>query len=149
MFDRFTDRARKMMGLARQESQRFNHDYIGTEHMLLGLARMTHCVATDIFKNLDVQPGRIVAAVEKRVEPGMTMVTVGQRPFTPRAKKVLELSVDEARTLGHNYVGTAHLLLGLIREEEGIAKAALVELNVHLDDVREATLKLSAPSRRT
>ena len=96
MFDRFTDRARKVMGLARQEAQRFNHDYIGTEHILLGLIQEGSGVAADVLKNLDVDPKKIRQEIEKLVSHGTTMVTMGQLPFTPRAKRVLELSMEEA-----------------------------------------------------
>ncbi|HEX5135754.1 MAG TPA: ATP-dependent Clp protease ATP-binding subunit [Planctomycetota bacterium] len=142
MFDRFTDRARKVMGLARQEAQRFNHDYIGTEHILLGLIQEGSGVAADVLKNLDVDPKRIRQEIEKLVSHGTTMVTMGQLPFTPRAKKVLELALEEASNLGHNYIGTEHLLLGLIREQEGIAAQVLQNLNVRLEDVREEVLEL-------
>ncbi len=142
MFDRFTDRARKVMGLARQEAQRFNHDYIGTEHILLGLIQEGSGVAADVLKNLDVDPKKIRQEIEKLVSHGTTMVTMGQLPFTPRAKKVLELALEEASNLGHNYIGTEHLLLGLIREQEGIAAQVLTNLSVRLEDVREEVLEL-------
>jgi len=106
MFDRFTDRARKVMGLARQEAQRFNHDYIGTEHVLLGLVQEGSGVAASVLKNLDIDLKKIRLEVEKLVSNGTTMVTMGQLPFTPRAKKVLELSLEEASNLGHTYIGT-------------------------------------------
>jgi len=142
MFDRFTDRARKVMGLARQEAQRFNHDYIGTEHVLLGLVQEGSGVAASVLKNLDIDLKKIRHEVEKLVSNGTTMVTMGQLPFTPRAKKVLELSLEEASNLGHTYIGTEHLLLGLIRENEGIAAQVLRNLKVKLDDVREEVLEL-------
>jgi len=142
MFDRFTDRARKVMGLARQEAQRFNHDYIGTEHVLLGLVQEGSGVAASVLKNLDIDLKKIRLEVEKLVSNGTTMVTMGQLPFTPRAKKVLELSLEEASNLGHTYIGTEHLLLGLIRENEGIAAQVLRNLKVKLDDVREEVLEL-------
>jgi len=142
MFDRFTDRARKVMGLARQEAQRFNHDYIGTEHILLGLIQEGSGVAADVLKNLDVDLKKIRQEVEKLVSHGTTMVTMGQLPFTPRAKKVLELALEEASNLGHNYIGTEHLLLGLIREQEGIAAQVLQNIKVRLEDVREEVLEL-------
>ncbi|HEY7515471.1 MAG TPA: Clp protease N-terminal domain-containing protein, partial [Vicinamibacteria bacterium] len=116
MFDRFTDRARKVVGWSRQEAQRFQHDYIGTEHILLGLIREGGGVAADVLRNLSVDPLRVREEVEKRMKAGTASVTMGQLPFTPRAKRVLELSLEEARDLGHNYIGTEHLLLGLIRE---------------------------------
>ena len=142
MFDRFTDRARKVMGLARQEAQRFNHDYIGTEHILLGLIQEGNGVAADVLKSLDVDLKKIRQDVEKLVSHGTMMVTLGQLPFTPRGKKVLELALEEARSLGHNYIGTEHLLLGLIREQAGIAAKVLKNLNVSLGDVREEVVEL-------
>ncbi len=142
MFDRFTDRARKVMGLARQEAQRFNHDYIGTEHVLLGLVQEGSGVAASVLKNLEIDLKKIRSEVEKLVSNGTTMVTMGQLPFTPRAKKVLELSLEEASNLGHTYIGTEHLLLGLIRENEGIAAQVLRNLRVKLEDVREEVLEL-------
>ncbi len=142
MFDRFTDRARKVMGLARQEAQRFSHDYIGTEHILLGLVQEGSGVAASVLKNLDIDLKKIRQEVEKLVSTGTTMVTMGQLPFTPRAKKVLELSLEEASNLGHTYIGTEHLLLGLIRESEGIAAQVLKNLKVKVEDVREEVLEL-------
>ncbi|MHC4469876.1 MAG: ATP-dependent Clp protease ATP-binding subunit [Planctomycetota bacterium] len=142
MFDRFTERARKVMGLARQEAQRFGHDYIGTEHVLLGLVQEGSGVAAQVLKNLDVEMKKIRLEVEKIVKGGTNTVTMGQLPFTPRAKKVLELALEEAQQLGHNYIGTEHLLLGLIRENEGIAAQVLMNLNVKLEEVREEVLEL-------
>ncbi|MCO5167183.1 MAG: ATP-dependent Clp protease ATP-binding subunit [Planctomycetes bacterium] len=142
MFDRFTDRARKVMGLARQEAQRFNHQYIGTEHILLGLIQEGSGVAANVLRNLDVDPERIRGEVEKIVQDGPTMATLGQLPFTPRAKKVLELASEEATNLRHNYIGTEHLLLGLIRENEGVAAQVLMNLGLKLEEVREEVLDL-------
>ena len=142
MFDRFTERARKVMGLARQEAQRFGHDYIGTEHILLGLVQEGSGVAAQVLKNLDVEMKKIRLEVEKIVKNGTNTVTMGQLPFTPRAKKVLELALEEAQNLGHNYIGTEHLLLGLIRENEGIAAQVLMNLNIKLEEVREEVLEL-------
>ncbi len=142
MFDRFTDRARKVMGLARQEAQRWNHDYIGTEHILLGLVREGAGVAASTLQNLDIDPKRICEEVERRVSRGKTMVTMGQLPFTPNAKRVLELSLEEASNLGHTYIGTEHVLLGLIREHEGIAAQVLRSLEVNVEQVRAEVLDL-------
>ena len=140
MFDRFTDRAKKVMNLARQEAQRFNHEYLGTEHILLGLVQEGSGVAANVLKQMGVDLSRIRTEVEKIVKTGPSMVTMGQLPFTPRAKKVLELSLEEASNLGHNYIGTEHLLLGLIKENEGIAAQVLMNLGVKLEDVREEVL---------
>jgi ATP-dependent Clp protease ATP-binding subunit ClpC len=142
MFDRFTERARKVMGLARQEAQRFGHDYIGTEHVLLGLVQEGNGVAAQVLKNLDVEMKKIRIEVEKLVKNGTNTVSMGQLPFTPRAKKVLELALEEAQSLGHNYIGTEHLLLGLIKENEGIAAQVLMNLEVKLEEVREEVLEL-------
>ena len=140
MFDRFTDRAKKVMNLARQEAQRFNHEYLGTEHILLGLVQEGSGVAANVLKNMGIDLTKIRSEVEKIVKTGPSMVTMGQLPFTPRAKKVLELSMEEAGNLGHNYIGTEHLLLGLIKENEGIAAQVLMNLGVKLEDVREEVL---------
>ena len=140
MFDRFTDRAKKVMNLARQEAQRFNHEYLGTEHVLLGLVQEGSGVAANVLKNMGIDLNKIRTEVEKIVKTGPSMVTMGQLPFTPRAKKVLELSMEEAGNLGHNYIGTEHLLLGLIKENEGIAAQVLMNLGVKLEDVREEVL---------
>ena len=142
MFDRFTDRARKVMALARKEAQRFNHDFIGTEHILLGLIQEGSGVAANVLKNLGVEIEKIRREIEKNVQSGPSMVTMGQLPFTPRAKKVLELSMEEAQELGHNYIGTEHLLLGLIRENDGVAAQVLLDMSLKLEDVREAVLEL-------
>jgi ATP-dependent Clp protease ATP-binding subunit ClpC len=142
MYDRFTDRARKVMQLANQEAQRFNHEYIGTEHVLLGLVKEGSGVAANVLKNLNVDLRKIRMEVEKIVQTGPDMVTMGKLPQTPRAKKVIEYAMEEARNLNHNYVGTEHLLLGLLREQEGVAAQVLMNLGLKLDDVREEVLSL-------
>ena len=142
MYERFTDRARKVMQLANQEAQRFNHEYIGTEHVLLGLVKEGSGVAANVLKNLDVDLRRIRNEVEKIVQSGPDMVTMGKLPQTPRAKKVIEYAMEEARNLNHNYVGTEHLLLGLLREQEGVAAQVLMNLGLKLEDVREEVLNL-------
>ena len=142
MYERFTDRARKVMQLANQEAQRFNHEYIGTEHILLGLVKEGSGVAANVLKNLDVDLRKIRLEVEKLVQSGPEMVTMGKLPQTPRAKKVIEYSMEEARNLNHNYVGTEHILLGLLREQEGVAAQVLMNLGMKLEDVREEVLNL-------
>src|SRR5438034_338437 len=137
-----TDRARKVMQLANQEAQRFNHEYIGTEHILLGLVKEGSGVAANVLKNLDIDLRKIRLEVEKIVQSGPDMVTMGKLPQTPRAKKVIEYSIEEARNLNHNYVGTEHLLLGLLREQEGVAAQVLMNLGLKLEDVREEVLNL-------
>ena len=142
MYERFTDRARKVMQLANQEAQRFNHEYIGTEHILLGLVKEGSGVAANVLKNLDVDLRKIRLEVEKLVQSGPEMVTIGKLPQTPRAKKVIEYSMEDARNLNHNYVGTEHILLGLLREQEGVAAQVLMNLGMKLEDVREEVLNL-------
>ncbi|MCK5225888.1 MAG: ATP-dependent Clp protease ATP-binding subunit [Planctomycetes bacterium] len=142
MFERFTDRARKIMALANQEAQRFNHEYIGTEHILLGLVKEGSGVGATVLKNLDVDIKKLRLEVEKLVKSGPDMVTMGKLPQTPRAKKVVEYAIEEARTLNHNYVGTEHILLGLLRESEGIAAQVLMNLGLKLEDVRQEVLNL-------
>src|SRR5438876_10530333 len=142
MYERFTDRARKVMQLANQEAQRLNHEYIGTEHILLGPVQEGSGVAANVLKNLDIDLRKIRLEIEKIVQSGPDMVTMGKLPQTPRAKKVIEYSIEEARNLNHNYVGTEHLLLGLLREQEGVAAQVLMNLGLKLEDVREEVLNL-------
>src|SRR3954449_8757392 len=142
MFERFTDRARKVMALANQEAQRFNHEYIGTEHILLGLVKEGSGVGANVLKNLDVDLRKVRIEVEKLVKSGPDMVTMGKLPQTPRAKKVIEYAIEEARNLNHNYVGTEHLLLGLLREHDGVAAQVLMNLGLKLEEVREEVLNL-------
>jgi ATP-dependent Clp protease ATP-binding subunit ClpC len=149
MYERFTDRARKVMQLANQEAQRFNHEYIGTEHILLGLVKEGSGVAANVLKNLDIDLRKIRLEVEKIVQSGPDMVTMGKLPQTPRAKKVIEYSIEEARNLNHNYVGTEHLLLGLLREQEGVAAQVLMNLGLKLEDVREEVLNLLGHNMET
>jgi ATP-dependent Clp protease ATP-binding subunit ClpC len=142
MFERFTDRARKVMALANQEAQRFNHDCIGTEHILLGLVKEGSGVGAQVLKNLDVDIKKLRLEIEKLVKSGPDMVTMGKLPQTPRAKKVIEFAIEEARSLNHNYVGTEHILLGLLREADGIAAQVLMNLGLKLEDVRQEVLNL-------
>ncbi len=142
MFDRFTERARKVILLAKEEAKRFNHDYIGTEHVLLGLIKEGEGVAAAVLQNLGLNLDMIRLEVEKLVQTGPSTVTSGDIPFTPKAKKVIELAMDEARNLGHNYIGTEHLLLGLIRENEGVASQVLLNLGLDLNKVRKEIMEL-------
>ena len=142
MFERLTDRARKVMALANQEAQRFNHEYIGTEHILLGLVKEGSGVGANVLKNLDIDLRKVRLEVEKLVKSGPDMVTMGKLPQTPRAKKVIEYAIEEARNLNHNYVGTEHLLLGLLREHDGVAAQVLMNLGLKLEEVREEVLNL-------
>ncbi|MDG2476461.1 MAG: ATP-dependent Clp protease ATP-binding subunit [Phycisphaerales bacterium] len=142
MFERLTDRARKVMALANQEAQRFNHEYIGTEHILLGLVKEGSGVGANVLKALEIDLRKVRLEVEKLVKSGPEMVTMGKLPQTPRAKKVLEYAIEEARHLNHNYVGTEHLLLGLLREQDGVAAQVLMNLGVKLEEGREEVLNL-------
>ncbi len=146
MQDRFTDRVRKVIYFARDEAARLQHDYIGTEHLLLGIVREGEGIAAKVLSKLDLDFEQIQQAVENMVKSSGGTLTIGEIPFTPRAKRVLELAIEEARLLGHNYVGTEHLLLGLIREGEGVAAQVLAELGVDRKRVREEVLKLLGPS---
>jgi len=147
-FDKFTDRARKVLTLAQEEATRFNHNYIGTEHLLLGLVREGEGVAAKILSNLGVELNRVRSAVEFMIGRGDRML-VGEIGLTPRAKKVIELAVDEARQLGHHYIGTEHLLLGLIREGEGVAAKVLDSFGVNLEKVRTQTIQVLSQSGGT
>jgi len=146
MFNRFTERARKVILLAKEEAKRFNHDYIGTEHILLGLIREGEGVAAAVLASMGLSPDKIRNEVEKFVQPGPSTVISGDIPFTPRAKRVIELAMDEARNLGHNYIGTEHLLLGLIREGEGVASQVLISMGLDLDKVRMEIMSLLGSS---
>ncbi|MCH2113010.1 MAG: ATP-dependent Clp protease ATP-binding subunit [Planctomycetes bacterium] len=141
MFDRFTERARKVMGFARREAQRFHHEYIGTEHILLGLIQEGQGVAANVLKSMNIDLEKIRREIEKIVKAGPAHEPSVQIPFTPRAKKVVELALEEARNLGHNYIGTEHLLLALLLEQEGIAAHVLMALGVKLDEVREEVIE--------
>jgi len=142
MFNRFTERARKVIILAKEEARRFNHDYIGTEHILLGLIREGEGVAAAVLQKLGLDLETIRIEVEKLVQPGPQTQVLGDIPFTPRSKKALELSAEEARALGHNYIGTEHLLLGLIKEGEGMAYRVLLNLGLDLNKVRSEIMEL-------
>jgi len=144
-FDKFTDRARKVLTLAQEEAQRFNHNYIGTEHILLGLVREGDGVAAKVLGNMGVQLPRVRSAVEFIIGRGESMI-MGEIGLTPRAKKVIELAVDEARRLNHHYIGTEHLLLGLVREGEGIAAGVLESLGVNLEKVRAQVMQVVSQS---
>ena len=146
MFDRFTERARKVIILAKEEAKRFNHDYIGTEHILLGLIKEGESVAAAVLQNLGLSLDTIRLEVEKLVQFGPSTIVSGDIPFTPKAKKVIELAMDEARRLGHNYIGTEHLLLGLIKEGEGVASHVLMNVGLDLNKVRAEVIKLLGSS---
>src|SRR5579883_1254448 len=140
-FDKFSERARRVLTLAQEEAQRFNHNYIGTEHLLLGLVREGEGVAAKVLANLGVELNKVRSAVEFIIGRGDRAV-LGEIGLTPRAKKVIELAVDEARRLNHGYIGTEHLLLGLVREGEGIAAGVLHSLGATTERVRAETLRI-------
>ena len=142
MFNRFTERARKVIVFAKEEARRFNHDYIGTEHLLLGLIREGEGVAASVLQKLGLDLETIRIEVEKLVQPGAQTQVLGDIPFTPRSKKALELSAEEARALGHNYIGTEHLLLGLVKEGEGMAYRVLLNLGLDLNKLRNEVMEL-------
>ena len=138
----FTDRVRKVLAMAREEAIRLQHDYVGTEHILLGLIREGEGVAAAVLTNLNVDLDQIHDQVEESVKKGKATIALGELPYTSRAKKVLEFAMAEARELNHSYVGTEHLLLGLLREEKGIAAQVLNSLGVSLEEARAETLKV-------
>jgi ATP-dependent Clp protease ATP-binding subunit ClpC len=143
MFEKFTERARKVMSLSRQEAQRLNGDFISTEHMLLGILQEGGGVAAKVLRNLDVDTKRVRQEIEKRITVSDSpTVTLGQLPFSPRAKRVIELSGEAASLLGHDVIGTEHLLLGLLKESEGIAAQVLVKLGVKLDELKDMILEV-------
>ena len=141
MFERFTDRARRVVVLAQEEARMLNHNYIGTEHILLGLIHEGEGVAAKALESLNISLEAVRQQVEEIIGQGQAAPT-GHIPFTPRAKKVLELSLREALQLGHNYIGTEHILLGLIREGEGVAAQVLQKLGADLNRVRQTVIQL-------
>src|SRR3989338_7448689 len=148
MSNRFTERAQRVILIAQEEAKRLNHDYVGTEHILLGLIALGEGVAAQVLSNLGVDLRRVRSEIEKIVGTGDNVMLLGEIPFSPRAKKVLELAVEEAQSMAHNYVGTEHLLLGLIREEEGVAARVLENLGCRLDVVREEVISLLGETPR-
>src|SRR6266545_5389597 len=141
VFERFTDRARRVIPLAQEEARRLNHNYIGTEHLLLGLLSEGEGVAAKALEGLGISLEAVRVQVQELIGRGQAAPT-GHIPFTPRAKKVLELSLREALQLGHNYIGTEHILLGLIREGEGVGAQVLVKLGAKLDRLRREVVQL-------
>ncbi|MEK7878350.1 MAG: ATP-dependent Clp protease ATP-binding subunit [candidate division NC10 bacterium] len=142
MFERFTERARRVIILAREEAGRFRHDFVGTEHILLGLIRDGEGIATAVLQRLGLRLETVKAEVERALAGFQKTLTFGEVPFTPQAKRVLELSIEEARQLGHNYIGTEHLLIGVMKEGQSIAAKILESLGARLDEVRQETLAL-------
>ncbi len=146
MFERFTDRARRVVVLAQEEARLLNHNFIGTEHLLLGLLREPEGVAARALTALDISLDVVRSKVEEIIGVGHSSSATGHIPFTPRAKKVLEIALREALGLGHNHIGTEHLLLGLVREGEGVAAQVLVGLGAELQTVRKTVVLLAAGS---
>ena len=144
-FDKFTQRTRKVLSLAQEEAMRFQHNYIGTEHLLLGLVKEGEGVAAKVLTNLGVNLNKVQSQVEFIIGRGDRIV-LGEIGLTPRAKKVIELAIDEARRLNHHYIGTEHILLGLVREGEGIASGVLESLGVNLEKVRTQTMRVLSQS---
>ena len=148
MFERFTERARQVVVLAQDEARTLKHNYIGTEHILLGLLREEEGLAARVLDSLDITVEEVRAQVARIIGQGNEDVTAGQIPFTPRAKKVLELALREALSLGHNHIGTEHILLGLVRENEGVAARILLDFDADAEKIRNEIIPmLSGPGR--
>jgi ATP-dependent Clp protease ATP-binding subunit ClpC len=146
VFERFTERAKQVVVLAQDEARALSHNYIGTEHILLGLLREEEGLAARVLESLDITVEEVRAQVARIIGPGDEPIVSGQIPFTPRAKKVLELSLREALSLKHNYIGTEHILLGLVRENEGVAARILLDFDADAEKIRNEIMRvLSAP----
>jgi ATP-dependent Clp protease ATP-binding subunit ClpC len=141
VFERFTERAKQVVVLAQDEARLLKHNYIGTEHILLGLLREEEGLAARVLESLDITLEEVRAQVQRVVGQGNEVAT-GQIPFTPRAKKVLQLSLKEALAMNHNYIGTEHILLGLARENDGVAARILLDLGADAERVREAVIEM-------
>ena len=149
MYERFTDRSRKVMQLANEEAQRLNHEYIGTEHILLGLAKEGKCIASMVLHQLNIDVTSIRKETERVVQQGPpTALTSNKLPQTPRAKKIIDYAIEEARNMNHGYVGTEHILLGLVREEQGVAYMVLDNLGVTTEKIRENCLDMLGVSAK-
>jgi ATP-dependent Clp protease ATP-binding subunit ClpC len=146
VFERFTERAKQVVVLAQDEARALRHNYIGTEHILLGLLREEEGLAARVLESLDITVEEVRAQVARIIGPGDEPIVSGQIPFTPRAKKVLELSLREALSLKHNYIGTEHILLGLVRENEGVAARILLDFDADAEKIRNEIMRvLSGP----
>jgi ATP-dependent Clp protease ATP-binding subunit ClpC len=145
MYERFTDRARKVLQLANQEAQRFNHDYIGTEHILLGLIKEGSGIAANVLKSLELDLPGLRAEVQRLAPPGSDRVIMGRLPHTPDAKKVIEHAIAESHSLAHEYIGTEHVLLALLWEKNCLAGRVLVSLGLTLEQIRERVLAVLGP----
>ena len=142
MFERFTDKARNIIILARKEAEKFNHDFLGTEHILLGILAQNDEFPILILRKLGIDPERVRQDIEAAIPKGTNTLTYDEIPFTSKARRALELAVDEARLLKHNYIGSEHILLGLIREEEGIAGNILRSLGANIFGARQLTINI-------
>ncbi len=140
MFERFTNAARKSIALANQEAQRFNHEYIGTEHILLGVIKEGEGAGATVLKNFGIDIKKLRLEIEKLIKSGPDMVKMGKLPQTPLARKTIEYTIEEAQTLGHKWIGTGHILLGLLRETEGIHSQVLTSLGLDFENVRAKVL---------
>jgi ATP-dependent Clp protease ATP-binding subunit ClpC len=148
MFGRFTERARQVMVLAQDEARALKHNYVGTEHLLLGLLREEEGLAARVLESLDVTVEEVRAQVARIIGQGDEEVTSGQMPLTPRTKRVLELALRESQSLGHEYIGTEHILLGLVRENEGVAARVLLDFDADAEKIRNEIIRmLSGPGR--
>lgn len=142
MFERFTDRAKKVMALANQWSQRFNHEFVGTEHILLGLVKEGSGIGVSVLRSKGLDLPKIQAEVEKLIKNGPDIVAMGKAPMTPHAKQAIQYAIEECRTLGQHFVGTEHLILGLLREKDGVAARVLVSMGLTLEAAREEAIKM-------
>ena len=149
MYERMTDRARKVLQLANREAQQMQHEFIGTEDVLLGLVREGQGVAANVLREWKIDLENVKIKVDKLTSKGSKLGIKGRLPNAPQMKKIIDYAIEEAKTMGHEYVGTEHLLLGLLRDEEGIGGQALRNLNATLDDIRERVLVLLRPGDQT
>ena len=146
MFERFTERARQVVVLGQDEARALRHNYIGTEHLLLGLLREEEGIAARVLDSFDITLEEVRNQVKRLVGQGDEEIVTGQIPFTPRAKKVLELALREALSLGHSYIGTEHVLLGIVREDQGVAARILLDFDADAEKIRDETIRmLSGP----
>ena len=142
MFEQFTDRARRVLAMANQAAGRLNHEFIAPEHLLLGLLRDGMGIGANVLMDLGVDLGQLIQKVEKEHKIGAETVPIGKLPQTPGLRKVIEYALEEAHNLHHNYVGTEHLLLGLLREEDGVAAQALSSSGIRLEAARQKTIEI-------
>lgn len=142
MFKKFTERARKVIILAREEAEKNQHEYLGTEHLLTGILKDGGGVAIAVLQRLNVDLKQMKLEIERHMPPSSGTLIIGDIPFTARAKKVLEYSVEEARSMGHSYIGTEHMLLGLMCEKDGVAAQVLMSMRLNYSAMREVTKEL-------